>query len=249
MNLFIFSEDLRLNDNPALSHASLTQEGLIALVVLNKSKNFDHNDCTEKLALKLLTLQKLQKKLEELRIILKVLFSEHLTNEPEDIFEFCKSQNIKKVFINDEYPFNEKSRNKKLEKLCIGNDMEFHQFHSQLLNPDEVKNNSGLPFRVFTPFSKKIRALLNSTTLKEAPPPIKQRKVFSKSDNVPSFKEWYGQDNELDLASFPVTEEEALSKLEDFIDNSISSYKDLRDIPSLDSTSKLSSSFAIGLLS
>ena len=249
MNLFIFSEDLRLNDNPALSHASLTQEGLIALVVLNKSKNFDHNDCTEKLALKLLTLQKLQKKLEELRIILKVLFSEHLTYEPEDIFEFCKSQNIKKVFINDEYPFNEKSRNKKLEKLCIGNDMEFHQFHSQLLNPDEVKNNSGLPFRVFTPFSKKIRALLNSTTLKEAPPPIKQRKVFSKSDNVPSFKEWYGQDNELDLASFPVTEEEALSKLEDFIDNSISSYKDLRDIPSLDSTSKLSSSFAIGLLS
>ena len=48
---------------------------------------------------------------------------------------------------------------------------------------------------------------------------------------------------------FPLTEDSAIQKLDDFIDSSIQNYKEFRDIPSLSATSKLSSSFAIGLIS
>ena len=44
MNLFIFSEDLRIKDNKALYEASLEQKGLIALYIINikeKMKNME----------------------------------------------------------------------------------------------------------------------------------------------------------------------------------------------------------------
>ena len=40
-------------------------------------------------------------------------------------------------------------------------------FDSQLIDPNKVKNNSGQPFKVFTPYSKKIRALLTPDILSE----------------------------------------------------------------------------------
>ena len=50
MNLFIFSEDLRIRDNKALYEASLEQKGLIALYIINKEKNEEHGDSLAKIA-------------------------------------------------------------------------------------------------------------------------------------------------------------------------------------------------------
>ena len=51
MNLYIFSEDLRIRDNKALYEASLEQKGLIALYIINKGKNEEHGDSLAKLKL------------------------------------------------------------------------------------------------------------------------------------------------------------------------------------------------------
>ena len=53
MNLFIFSDDLRTQDNKALYEASLDQNGLVALFIIDKEKNKDHGDSLAKLKLKL----------------------------------------------------------------------------------------------------------------------------------------------------------------------------------------------------
>ena len=37
MNLFIFSDDLRISDNRALYEASLNQNGLVALFIIEES--------------------------------------------------------------------------------------------------------------------------------------------------------------------------------------------------------------------
>ena len=249
MNLFIFSDDLRIKDNRALYEASLNQNGLIALIVIDKTKNKDHGDSLPKLKLKLLALEEIKKSLDSLNISLKILLSNKISEEPDDILDFCKSHGIKKLFLNAEYPFNEKQRNKNLEKICHQHQIAYREFHSQLIDPEEVRNNSGLPFKVFTPYSKKIRSLMTLDVLSESPVPLKQNNRILDQDDIPQFQDVYDQELNFSFDDFPLTESSASQKLDDFIDSSIQNYKELRDIPSLSATSNLSSSFAIGLIS
>jgi len=121
-------------------------------------------------------------------------------------------------------------------------------FDSQLINPNKVKNNSGQPFKVFTPYSKKIRALLTPEILQEEPEPLKQNRKIIDEDEIPSFDDTYDKEFNFSIDNYPVTEKSAANRLEEFVETSISDYKELRDIPSLSSTSNLSSSFAIGLV-
>ena len=85
MNLFIFSEDLRLKDNKALYESSLEQKGLIALYIINKGKNEEHGDSLAKLKLKLLALAEIRNHLLSLNIPIKILNSEEIKDEPKDI--------------------------------------------------------------------------------------------------------------------------------------------------------------------
>ncbi len=249
MNLFIFSDDLRIKDNKALYEASLDQNGLVALFIINKTKNKNHGDSLAKLKLKLLGLEKITESLSNLNISLKILYSKKISDEPEDILEFCNSHGIKKIFLNSEYPFNEKQRNLSLEKICHQHQIGYREFNSQLIDPDVVKNNSGLPFKVFTPYSKKIRSLMTPDILSETPKPLKQKNRVLDQDKIPQFQDAYDQELNFSFDDFPLTDSFAIQKLDNFIDSSIQNYKELRDIPSLSATSNLSSSFAIGLIS
>ncbi len=249
MNLFIFSDDLRISDNRALYEASLNQNGLIVLFIINKTKNNEHGDSLPKLKLRLLALEEIKKSLDFLNISLKILLSNKISEEPDDILDFCKSHGIKKLFLNAEYPFNEKQRNKNLEKICHKYQIAYREFNSQLIDPDEVRNNSGLPFKVFTPYSKKIRSLMTPDVLSETPFPLKQKNRILDQDEIPQFQDVYDQELNFSFDDFPLTDSSASQKLDDFIDSSIQNYKELRDIPSLSATSNLSSSFTIGLIS
>ena len=248
MNLYIFSEDLRLRDNKALYEASLEQKGLIALYIINKGKNEEHGDSLAKLKLKLLTLSEIRNPLVSLNIPIKILHSQDIRDEPKEILEFCKKHQITNIFLNSEYPFNEQQRNKKLETLCNKNEINLRMFDSQLIDPNKVKNNSGQPFKVFTPYSKKIRALLTPEILQEEPEPLKQNRKITDEDEIPLFNDTYDKEFNFSIDNYPVTEKSAAKRLEEFVETSISNYKELRDIPSLSSTSNLSSSFAIGLI-
>ncbi|MDA9705203.1 DNA photolyase family protein [SAR86 cluster bacterium] len=248
MNLFIFSEDLRIRDNKALYEASLEQEGLIALYIINKGKNEEHGDSLAKLKLKLLALAEIRNPLVSLNIPIKILHSRDIKDEPKEILEFCKKHQITNIFLNSEYPFNEQQRNKNLEILCNKNEINLKMFDSQLIDPTKVKNNSGQPFKVFTPYSKKIRALLTPEILQEEPEPLKQNRKITDEDEIPSFNDTYDKELNFSIDNYPVTEKSAAKRLEEFVETSISDYKELRDIPSLSSTSNLSSSFAIGLV-
>ena len=123
MNLYIFSEDLRIRDNKALYEASLEQKGLIALYIINKGKNEEHGDSLAKLKLKLLALAEIRNHLVSLNIPIKILHSQDIKDEPKEILGFCKKNQITNIFLNSEYPFNEQQRNKKLEILCNKNEI------------------------------------------------------------------------------------------------------------------------------
>src|SRR5690606_5594499 len=78
------------------------------------------------------------------------------------------------LHCNREYPLNEQRRDAQVQAGCkaLGIAMHIHD-DQMLLPPERVLNKSGQPFKVFTPWSKAVRELLQPAALRVAasPPP------------------------------------------------------------------------------
>ena len=104
-NLFIFSNDLRLEDNAALYNASLGRNGLEALFLFNKDKWQLHYESPLKIKFQLNNLEIIKEELDNLNINLRVL-SPKLDDENTLILKEALKINASQVFINSEYGFN-----------------------------------------------------------------------------------------------------------------------------------------------
>ena len=246
-NLFIFSNDLRLEDNAALYNASLGRNGLEALFLFNKDKWQLHYESPLKIKFQLNNLEIIKEELDNLNINLRVL-SPKLDDENKLILEEALKINASKVFINTEYGFNEKQRDENLRKLLADNRIDLIEFDSSIINPKKIVTGAGTYFKVFTPYSRSFREELNKEHLQCFPVPVKQHTKISDSDEIPNFE----LENELKrnaLKLYEPGEKAAIEILENFFENKISDYKVARDFPAQDSTSKLSVYLSSGIIS
>ncbi len=246
-NLFIFSNDLRLEDNAALYNASLGRNGLEALFLFNKDKWQLHYESPLKIKFQLNNLEIIKEELENLNINLRVL-SPKLDDENKLILEEALKINASKVFINTEYGFNEKQRDENLKKLLADNRIDLIEFDSSIINPKKIVTGAGTYFKVFTPYSRSFREELNKEYLQCFPVPVKQQTKIGDSDEIPRFElENALKKNALKL--YEPGEKAAIEILENFFENKISDYKVARDFPAQDSTSKLSVYLSSGIIS
>ena len=246
-NLFIFSNDLRLEDNAALYNASLGKNGLEALFLFNKDKWQLHYESPLKTKFRLNNLEIIKEELDNLNINLRVL-SPKLDDENKLILEEALKINASKVFINTEYGFNEKQRDENLRKLLADNRIDLIEFDSSIINPKKIVTGAGTYFKVFTPYSRSFREELNKEYLQCFPVPVKQQTKIGDSDEIPRFKlENALKKNALKL--YEPGEKAAIEILENFFENKISDYKVARDFPAQDSTSKLSVYLSSGIIS
>ena len=246
-NLFIFSNDLRLEDNAALYNASLGRNGLEALFLFNKDKWQLHYESPLKIKFQLNNLEIIKEELDNLNINLRVL-SPKLDDENKLILEEALKINASKVFINTEYGFNEKQRDENLRKLLADNRIDLIEFDSSIINPKKIVTGAGTYFKVFTPYSRSFREELNKEHLQCFPLPVKQQTKIGDSDEIPNFE----LENELKrnaLKLYEPGEKAAIEILENFFENKISDYKVARDFPAQDSTSKLSVYLSSGIIS
>ncbi len=246
-NLFIFSNDLRLEDNAALYNASLGRNGLEALFLFNKDKWQLHYESPLKIKFQLNNLEIIKEELDNLNINLRVLSSK-LEDENKLILEEALKINASQVFINTEYGFNEKQRDENLRKLLADNRIDLIEFDSSIINPKKIVTGAGTYFKVFTPYSRSFREELNKEYLQCFPAPEKQQIKIGDSDEIPIFElEDELKKNALKL--YEPGEKAAIEILENFFENKISDYKVARDFPAQDSTSKLSVYLSSGIIS
>ena len=246
-NLFIFSNDLRLEDNAALYSASLGKNGLEALFLFNKDKWQLHYESPLKIKFQLNNLEIIKEELDNLNINLRVL-SPKLDDENKLILEEALKINASKVFINSEYGFNEKQRDENLRKLLADNRIDLIEFDSSIINPKKIVTGAGTYFKVFTPYSRSFREELNKEYLQCFPAPVKQQTKIGDSDEIPKFElENALKKNAIKL--YEPGEKAAIEILENFFENKISDYKVARDFPAQDSTSKLSVYLSSGIIS
>ena len=166
----------------------------------------------------------------------------------ESLSKLIKKYKINRVVWNRLYSKKSISRDTKIKQDLKEKNIEVETFNAHLLNePWEVQNNSGLYFKVFTPYWRKAFDVYKAkkyqiTSLKSIDPLEHNEKT--QWNFLPS-KKWYQKFSNY----WKPGEEAALEKLKYYINNHIDNYKEGRDRPDLDQTSRLSPHLRFGEIS
>ena len=159
INIFWCRRDMRLDDNAALYHALKSEFPVLPVFILDKeilNKLEDKKDSRVTFIIE--TLQQMQEQLVANGSSLKVLNS-----TPVVAFsELVKEYKIDSVFTNTDYEPYAKERDEKIETFLQSQGIKLKQYKDHVIfEKNEVIKDDGKPYTVFTPYSKKWKAVLN----------------------------------------------------------------------------------------
>ncbi|MBP9752550.1 MAG: deoxyribodipyrimidine photo-lyase [Proteobacteria bacterium] len=231
--LIWFRNDLRLFANYALVEASQNQN-VIGVYVIDKEmggaqKWWLHH-----------SLIALQKDLKDHGIPLLV------TMDP--ILKIIDDYAIQKVYWNRCYDPESISRDTSLKQTLKAKGIDVLSYNSSLLiEPFQIQNKQSSPYKVFTPFWKKIKdEIISQQLLKPAvvPPPL-----MSIPFDIDAFNLLPNKPNWAKDFTFKPGEESAQLSMVSFLKEKVEFYEDVRNIPSQKGTSSLSPHIHFGEIS
>jgi deoxyribodipyrimidine photo-lyase len=157
-----FRQDLRVNDNPALTAARQAGVPVIAVYAVTPTTWQQHDWAPVKAELVKARLQELADELAVLNIPLHVLQLETFSDIPAAIKALCEQHHIKAVFVNRQYAVDERHCEQKVRAACGVN---WHAFDGNwLLAPERGLNQQGEPYKVFTAFKRHVLSQITSPT-------------------------------------------------------------------------------------
>jgi deoxyribodipyrimidine photo-lyase len=236
VNIFWFRRDLRLQDNAGLYHALKDGNPVLPIFIFDRNILDELEDKTDRRVEFIhLALQDIQRQLVKIDASLDVRYG-----KPLDIFkELLNEYNIEKVFTNHDYEPYAKERDEAIERLLKEHGNGFHTYKDQvMLEKDEVLKDDGEPYTIFTPYSRKWKAVLTDFHLKSYP----DKKYFKNFFKQPERKLI-----SLEEMGFKSTGQSFPGK--EWQGAIIRHYKEQRDIPSVQGTSRLSVHLRFGTIS
>ena len=160
INIFWFRRDLRLQDNAGLYHALKSDNPVLPIFIFDK-KILDYLEDPDDARVTFLhdTLTELKAELEALGSTLLVFYG-----NPIDVFKKITAEYaIQKVFTNHDYEPYPLQRDKEIKEFLNAQNIDFQTFKDHVIfEYDEVTKDDGKPYTVFTPYSRKWKAKLNS---------------------------------------------------------------------------------------
>jgi len=236
VNIFWFRRDLRLYDNAGLYHALRGDHPVLPVFIFDRNILDELEDRTDRRVEFIhLALQEIQQQLVKLGSSLEVRYG-----KPVDIYkELLREYDVRTVFANHDYEPYARERDSSIEKLLKENNTGFCTFKDQvILEKDEVLKDDGRPYTVFTPYSRKWKAVLTDFHLEPYPNKKYFKNLYKQPERkIPALKEMGFESTGL---SFP--EKEWKGQV-------IRNYKEQRDIPSVQGTSRLSVHLRFGTIS
>ncbi len=160
INIFWFRRDLRLNDNAGLYHALRSGRKVLPIFIFDPmilDKLEDKKDARVEFLVD--TTLSLQQELEKLDSTLLIKYG-----TPESVWnELVGEYDIETVFTNRDYEPYALERDEKIKELLNKQDIGFKTYKDQVIfERKEVVKKDGLPYTVFTPYSKVWKAKLES---------------------------------------------------------------------------------------
>lgn len=228
INIFWFRRDLRLEDNIGLFHALNQETPVLPLFIFDTNILDDLNDKYDRRVDYIhQSLENINTKLLQLKSSLLIRYG-----KPIDVLlQLKKEYNIEHIFCNEDY-----------ETYGINRDNEVKQ-HFNLLQfkdhvifkYDEILKKDNTPYTVFTPYSKQWKLKVTANDYKAFQ--LNLESFYPSNFEFPTLESigFHRTDIEFSEPSIPL--------------DSLHNYKETRDIPSLDSTSKLSLPLRFGTIS
>jgi len=231
-----FRRDLRLEDNASLYQALKSGYPVLCIfifdqIILNKLENksdarvtFIHNEVI-----------RLKSELEALGSSLLIQYG-----DPLEIWKkLITSHSINTVFTNHDYEPYALTRDLQISKFLNNAKVSFNTFKDQVIfEKNEIIKEDGKPYTVFTPYSKKWKAALNDFYLKSYPTEL----YYSHFLQTSPFQGFTLETLGFEKSEFHFPPKVSTRGL-------IKNYKENRNIPSVDGTSRLSLHFRFGTIS
>lgn len=167
VDIFWFRRDLRLHDNTGLYHALQSGRKVLPIFIFDTAI-LDKLEKPEDLRVQFIyqTLELLNAELTKIGSGLSIFHG-----KPKEVFQGLTSQyQIGKVFTNHDYEPYAIKRDLQIEEQLSQQGIIFHTFKDQVVfEKKEVTKDDGLPYTVFTPYSKKWKARLSEHPIKFFP--------------------------------------------------------------------------------
>jgi deoxyribodipyrimidine photo-lyase len=244
ISIFWFRRDLRLLDNAGLYYALRSGQKILPLFI------FDSNILNKLENKKDLRVQFIHQEISKLHKDLDAIGSGLLIKhgEPSEIIqELLLHHPIQSIYCNHDYEPNAINRDQKIEELLASNGKKFYSFKDQsIFEKDEITKDDGKPYTIFTPYSKKWKAKLQSKTqdgqsyyLKPYPSHSYQQNFIKgfRFEPIPSLQKMGFEESEFHYPSKIVES----SIIENYTQN--------RNFPAIKGTSQLGLHFRFGTIS
>jgi deoxyribodipyrimidine photo-lyase len=239
VSLFIFRRDLRLHDNTALNESLKASGQVVPCFIFDPRQIEPHPyQSAPGLQFMLRSLQDLQRQFRALGAELNVWHG-----SPNEVVGQAVSQlKINAVFMNRDYTPFSRRRDEDILQQCRRLGIDFHLLPDALLNePEQVLKADQTPCQVFTPFYHHARS---------RPVDLPQPLLAANFARSAGGLDCYHFEALIRDESQPVLRggrEEARSLLEKL--GALASYQEIRDIPSVPGTSRLSPHLKFGTCS
>lgn len=236
VSIFWFRRDLRLEDNHGLFEALNNSDAVLPVFIFDKEilgKLSDKKDKRVSFIHK--TLEALNAELVKKGSSLFVVY-----DSPLKAFEkICTTFDVKQVFINHDYEPQAIARDAEIAAFSESKNIVFHSFKDQVVfEKAEVMKPDGLPYSIFTPYSRVWKQKFAAQPLPAFPSEKLSGQFFkTKPFEIPSLEEIGFEKNEINIPAILPDK------------NIIRNYEATRNFPALDGTSKLSIHLRFGTVS
>lgn len=236
VNMFWFRRDLRIDDNAGLYHALKGDYPVVPIFIFDTNildKLEEKKDPRVEFIRK--ALLAMQEELVQKGSSLEVLYG-----TPEQAFQqLAAKYDIQTVFANHDYEPYAIERDNFIKNLLAKRDTGFRSYKDQVIfEKNEILKDDGRPYTVYTPYSKKWRALLTGFYIKRYPVNKYVHNFFKQAARqIPSLQSMGFKETG---KSFPPKN----------IDNAlIEHYDNTRDVPGINGTSRLGIHLRFGTVS
>ncbi len=252
INCFWFRRDLRLEDNAGLYHA--LKAGLPVLPVFIFDKNI-LDDLEDKADARVTFIhQQISRLNEELKAFGSSILVKH--GHPKEVWaEIAQAYQLKSVFTNHDFEPYALQREAAVQSLLEAAGTSFHSYKDHVIfEKNEVLKDDGKPYTVFTPYSRKWLAKLDTRRSHFTTETGERVEISYFLKPYPTLK--YAP-NFLNINTLPIPSLEGMgftvSNLT-FPSTSVAqgiirNYNKARDFPALDGTSRLGLHFRFGTIS
>lgn len=238
-----FRRDLRLEDNTAFFNAMKNSNDLVCIFHINPEQLEDKSTLNQSVFFK--SVQHLQQELANYQIPLNILYG-----NIHDSFRELKNKLLKVdgIYFNfDENGFGRTRDQEMAQFLKQELNFDVHPYSDHYLHgAKEIKKNDGSGYKVFTPY---YRQWIQLDKRKPTSYSIDSNKFRSEIliDNSKKLLELISDDGLVN--QIQVGTNEAKTRLNNFVSQHLKNYQAMRDIPSVDGTSRLSPFLRTGEIS